>query len=134
MVLTREKFSRNSLVLIPMAPLQNIITKRVDGALSLGKHTTQQAGDQEFFVVPPTKQASHRKGLDGDYGLVAFWWVSPLGPKDSATKVNMFPTMVSHNGVQIPALTNSKGTIAAGVKLVREGKTPAASKTAIEKR
>lgn len=130
-VLTTCKIGKGKLVLLPMAPLANIVTKSSTGTLSLGKHKTAH-GPTEFFVHPPPRPTMAKKSLDADceQGLVAYWWVYTLGAKESGDEANMFPTTVSHNGITVPALANTNGPIGAHVKLVQQRKGAPAAKPA----
>ena len=38
--------------------------------------------------------------------MVAFWWVTPIGPKEAESAANMAMSHVVKDGIKIPVLTN----------------------------
>ena len=43
---------------------------------------------------------------EDEYYMVAFWWVTPIGPKEAESAANMAMSHVVMEGIKIPVLTN----------------------------
>jgi len=92
------------LVLVPMAPLANIVCGVMSShSISLGKHKGDHDLPVNFSVVKP----SPCKDAQGDFGdaswLVPFWWVQE---SPSNALVNMTWGFRTFNGCPIPVLEN----------------------------
>ena len=132
MVRTADKIAAGALTLVPMTIPSNIVTKAANThqqlcsgkAYSLGKHKIllSEGGENEFFVIEPTKCAT------GDVGVLpliaAFWWV---GVTSTPKEANMEFVFKEVKGVSIPLLKNHV-ELKPNVRLMRYVKPEAAAK------
>ena len=106
MVRTTCRILPHKLVLVPMAPLANIVCGILSShAVSLGKHKGDNDEPTNFSVVKPTPHPP--KEVGGAYPdaswLVPFWWVQEA-PNNAVA--NMAWSVKIMNGCPIPVLEN----------------------------
>jgi hypothetical protein len=138
---TSKTIAKGQLVLVPIANIHAITTKKTDQALSLGKHKVLDS-EKEFFVVPacvPSRQKESDADKFPDILVSAWPWVAE---RDDPKLVNMVPEIITKHGVEIPVLRNSvdippfKPLIKLNVKKAvakAAAAKPAAAKPAAEK-
>ena len=102
LVLTTQMFAKGALKLFPFVPLQNIITKKATNGIMLGKFD----GLEYYAIAPPKVPQNAPDKWEDEYYMVAFWWVTPIGPKEAESAANMAMSHVVKDGIKIPVLTN----------------------------
>ena len=102
-VITQGIIKEGQLVLVPIAPMVNILKKHI--AFGSGIPWVNTAGDtnDEFFILPVSKPPLECEDID-EFILAVFWWVSTTPDKKLA---NMALESITQNGIAVPVLKNS---------------------------
>ena len=110
-----KDMQRGELILTPMAPMSNIVTKKTETSVPLGSYGTVPGVSVEFFLLPISKPPTNE--LPGEWKaelvLCPYFWVSNVDDEKEATMVR---SHVEHSGKSIPTLVN-KTTMTPWTKL-----------------
>lgn len=120
--MAKAKFKTGELVLAPIAPIWNIVTKSTSGSFLLGEY-----GDFTFSILPPPKPA-HGVPVDkwpSACMLAAFWWILSDTTTDEAA-ANMHIVTKRFGGKSLKVMVNSK-PVNPGVRLVLKKEAEAAA-------
>ena len=101
LAITTKKLGKGELLLCPIAPLQNITTKKSPGAVPLGEYMCDE-GRVEFFMVglPKVKVDNSQENMT----VAAFWW-AVASDKDKG-EPNLSWSISYVDGFHIPVLGN----------------------------
>ena len=105
MVVTKASYPKGKLILVPLVPLQNVLTKHVGSGFCVAT-----VDDVDVYVVQPSRPPVSKtefKDWGDDSNLLAFWWAMSDSTADE-NDGNMEFVEKKFGAVKIRALTNSK--------------------------
>ena len=103
-IITGEKFAKGSIVLAPLAPLANILTKKTAATFSLWFFS-----ENEYLVMPPQRIPikDTLEKFTAENSLAAFWWIIS-DTTDEDEEANMEVVAKRFGGKMINVLQNTK--------------------------